>query len=112
MLRSEESALLMAIIEIKVPGSENESKILKALNLLLRVGEANMQAIADFSVAQKAFHQRMDAAMQQISDRMSQGGELPADSQALLNELHNEMQMRVAKLEELASRQMAVPPVA
>jgi uncharacterized membrane protein YccC len=103
----------MAIIEIKVPGtSDNESaQILKALNLLLRVGEANMQAIADFGAAQKEFHQRMDVAMQKISDSMSQGGALAEESQRILNELHSEMETRVGALEELANRQAPVPPV-
>jgi hypothetical protein len=70
----------MAIIETKVPGDNESAKILRALNLLLRVGEANMQAIADFGAAQKEFYQRMDAAMLKISEWMAQGGALPEDS--------------------------------
>jgi hypothetical protein len=103
----------MAIIEIKVPGtSECESaKILRALNLLLRVGEAHMQAIADVGAAQREFHLRIDAAMKKISDFMAQGGELPEESQMLLYQLHSEMETRVGALEKLANRQATVPPV-
>jgi hypothetical protein len=71
-----------------------------------------MQAIADFGAAQKEFHQRMDAAMQKISDWMAQGGVLPEESQRILNELHSEMETRVGQLEALANRQASVPPVA
>jgi hypothetical protein len=93
----------MAIIEIKVPGtSDGESAtILRALNLLLRVGEANMQAIADFGAAQREVHLRMDAAMKKVSDFIAQGGELPEDSQRILNKLHAEMETRVGALEYL-----------
>jgi hypothetical protein len=101
----------MAIIEIKVPGDNESAKILKALNLLLRVGEANMQAIADFGAAQREFHLRMDAAMDKIRAWMEQGGDVPEDDQMMLNKLHTEMEARVGALEELANRQAPAPPV-
>jgi uncharacterized membrane protein YccC len=69
-----------------------------------------MQAIADFGAAQKEFHQRMDVAMQQIRDSLSQGGVLPEESQRILNELHSEMETRVGALEELANRQRMSKP--
>jgi hypothetical protein len=73
----------MAIIDIKVPCTSNgeSAKILRALNLLLRVGEANMQAIADFGAAQKEFHLRMDVAMEKIKAFLEQGGTIPQDDQ-------------------------------
>jgi hypothetical protein len=98
----------MSIVDIKVHNPEAEAKILRALNLLLRVGESNMQAIADFSAAQKAFFTRMDLAMERIREQLATGGELPAESQVMLNELHQEMQTRTSKLEELANRQVPV----
>ncbi|MCA1600339.1 MAG: hypothetical protein LC776_01400 [Acidobacteria bacterium] len=70
-----------------------------------------MQAILDFSSAQQAFHQRMDLAMQGISDRMAQGNGLPAEDQEMLNQLHSEMETRVGRLEAMASGN-PVPPSA
>jgi hypothetical protein len=113
------------VVEIKVPGSDDKPPtgsddkhptktlkgILKALNLLLRIGEINMQAIADFGVAQRAFHQRMDAAMQQIKDNMSAGGTLSEEDQRILNELHLELEARTTQLEEMANQMKPVPPV-
>jgi hypothetical protein len=102
-----------AIIEIKVPSEDDSGKILRALNLLLRVGEANMTAISDFVIAQNEFQRRMDEAVRGISADIEalnariaelQSSETISDAdQQALNELHVRSQNITSKLEEIDS---------
>ena len=84
----------------------------KALHLLLRLGRDNMQAIEDFTAAQRAFHERISPAIAKISENqalmkqrieelLSSGGFSDAD-QERLNELHGLLQGVTVEMERIA----------
>ena len=109
-------------VNVTFSGSEVDfRKVLTALNLLLRVGDSTMTAISDFAELQRAFNQRMDDAIQGISDDIAQQSELIARLQAspsvspedqdVLTELTQRSESLAGRLEAVDRMHPPTPPV-
>lgn len=89
---------------------------------LLIVGNSTMSAISDFAARQKAFNERMDAAVEgltgdvaelnrKIQELQNTSGAITPEDQALLDELQQRGEAIAQRLEALDAIRPPVPPV-